>query len=137
MKKPLVSASMALAFLVSACGSGANDQAAADLAAGGDRLANLPMGLPLMKGATVAHNTKAPSGSKQKNSAATLFSTSSIDDTFEYYKQALDNAGFKGGRVDDVDDIRSVSAMKGNAFGMITVRPAGEKVAVMIAIRDE
>jgi outer membrane murein-binding lipoprotein Lpp len=56
MKKTLIAASISLTLLLSACGSGAKDQAASDLAAGGDRLANLPMGLPLMKDATVAHN---------------------------------------------------------------------------------
>lgn len=137
MKKLLAATSISLTLLISACGSGAADQAAADLAAGGDRLANLPMGLPLMKGATVARNNNGTGGPKHKNATATLFSTNSVDDTFEYYQQALENAGFTGGRVDDVDDIRSVAASKGKAFGMVTVRPAGEKVAVMIAVRDE
>jgi hypothetical protein len=137
MKKFLGAASISLTLLVSACGGGANGHAAADLAAGGDRLANLPMGLPLMKGATVAHNNNGAGGPKHKNATATLFSTNSVDDTFEYYKQALENAGFSGGRANDVDDIRTVAASKGNAFGVITVRPAGEKVAVMIAVRDE
>jgi outer membrane murein-binding lipoprotein Lpp len=137
MKKFLVAASISLTLLVSACGSGAKDQAAADLAAGGDRLANLPMGLPLMKGATVAHNNNGAGGPKHKNATATLFSTQSVDDSFEYYQQALENAGFTGGRANDVDDIRTVAARKSNAFGMITVRPAGEKVAVMIVVRDE
>ena len=137
MKKFLVGASITLTLLVSACGSGAKDQAAADLAAGGDRIANLPMGLPLMKGATVARNNNIAGDAKHKNATATLFSTASIDDTFDYYQQALENAGFTGGRANDVDDIRTVSATKGNALGMITVRPAGEKVAVMIVVRDE
>jgi hypothetical protein len=137
MKKFLVAGSISLTLLIAACGSGAADQAAADLAAGGDRLANLPMGLPLMKGATVAHNNNGAGGSKHKNATATLFSTNSVDDSFEYYQQALENAGFTGGRANDVDDIRTVAARKGNAFGMITVRPAGEKVAVMIVVRDE
>jgi hypothetical protein len=137
MKKFLVAASMSLTILIAACGSGANDQAAADVAAGGDRLANLPMGLPLMKGATVAHNNNHAGDAKHKNATATLFSTNSIDDTFEYYKGALENAGFAGARVDNVEDIRSVAATKGNAMGLITVRPAGEKVAVMIVVRDE
>jgi hypothetical protein len=137
MQKSLVAVSMSLTLLVSACGSGASGQAAADLAAGDDRLANLPMGLPVMKGATVARNNNGAGGPKDKNATATLFSTKSVDDTFEYYKQALENAGFTGGRVNDVDDIRTVAATKGNAFGMVTVRPAGEKVAVMIVVRDE
>jgi hypothetical protein len=137
MKKILVAASISLTLLIAACGSGAADQAAADLAAGGDRLANLPMGLPLMTGATVAYNNNKAGGAKHKNATATLFSTNSVDDSFEYYQQALENAGFTGGRANDVDDIRTVAASKGNAFGMITVRPAGEKVAVMIVVRDE
>jgi hypothetical protein len=137
MKKLLAAASISLTLLLSACGSGAKDQAAADLAAGGDRLANLPMGLPLMKGATVAHNNNGAGGPKHKNATATLFSTQTVDDSFEYYQQALENAGFTGGRTDDVDDIRTVAARKGNAFGMITVRPAGAKVAIMIVVRDE
>jgi hypothetical protein len=136
MKKVLVAASISLTLLMSACGSGEGGQAAADLAAGGDRLANLPMGLPLMKGATVAHNNHTP-GAKHKNATATLFSTRSIDDIIEYYTAALENAGFSGARVSVVEDIHSVSAMKGNAMGLITVRPAGEKVAVMIVVRDE
>jgi hypothetical protein len=137
MKKILVAASISLTLLMSACGSGAADQAAADLAAGGDRLANLPMGLPLMKGATVAYNNNNGGGSKHKNATATLFSTNSIDETFEYYHEALVNAGFTNPRANDVDDIRTVAANKGNAMGLITVRPAGEKVAVMIVVRDE
>jgi hypothetical protein len=137
MKKLLAAASISLILIISACGSEAKQQAAADLAAGGDRLANLPMGLPLMKGATVAHNNNHPGDAKHKNATATLFSTHSVDDTFAYYQQALENAGFTGGRINDVDDIRAVTGTKGNALGMITVRPAGEKVAVMIVVRDE
>jgi hypothetical protein len=137
MKKFLVTASISLTLLISACGSGAADQAAEDLAAGGDRLANLPMGLPLMKGATVAQNNNRAGGAQHKNATATLLSINSVDDSFEYYKQALENAGFTGGRVNNVDDIRSFAATKGNAMGLITVRPAGEKVAIMIVVRDE
>jgi hypothetical protein len=137
MKKFLVARSISLTLLMSACGSGAKDQAAADLAAGGGRLANLPMGLPLMKGATVAQNNNHAGASKHRNATATLFSTNSVDDSFEYYTQALVNAGFTNPRANDVEDIRSVAATKGNAMGLITVRPARKKVAIMIVVRDE
>lgn len=129
---PLIAASLALA----ACGGAENDKVR-EGASGGDTSANLPMGLPLMKGATVVNNNNGKAGSGQKNAAAVLMSTKPVDEVYDFYVSALEDAGFDNSREIDVQDIRTITGSRDGANGMITVRPAADKTKIMIALNTE
>ena len=124
------------ALTLTACGSGANDEKAKTMAAG-DMSANLPMGLPLMAGATVTTNNNGAAGAKQANAAAVLTSAESVEDVFDFYTDAMDDAGFGGGRETEVGDIRTVTASRDGEMGMITVKPDQGKTMIMIVSRGE
>jgi len=128
----LIAASLALA----ACGGSATNKDG-EGASGGDTSANLPMGVPLMKGATIISNNNGKAGPGQKNAAAILMSSAPVDDVYDYYVSALEDAGFEDTREIDVQDIRSVGGSRDGARGMITVRPAADKTKVMIVVNDE
>ncbi|MFM6853160.1 MAG: hypothetical protein ACKOUM_03670 [Sphingopyxis sp.] len=123
-------------LMLTACGSGANDENAKTMAAGGTA-ANLPMGLPLMAGATVMSNNNGAAGAKQTNAAAVLTSAEPVEDVFDFYTDAMDDAGFSGERETTVGDIRTVTASRDGEAGMITVKPDGGKTMIMIVSRDE
>jgi hypothetical protein len=131
MKKSAFAAAICLSLLLAACGGGGASSA------GGDMSANLPMGVPLMEGATVAMNNNGQGGPGLQNATASLTSTQSADDVFEYYVDAMENAGFDNGRENTVDDIQVYSAMKGSARGMVTVRPMNGKTAVMLVVATD
>lgn len=124
------------ALALTACGSGAHDEKTKAVA-GADTSANLPMGLPLMAGATVTTNNNGAAGAKQTNAAAVLTSAESVEDVFDFYTDALDDAGFGGGRVTEVGDIRTVTASRDGEMGMITVKPDQGKTMIMIVSRGE
>lgn len=128
----LIAALLALA----ACGGAKNDKSGEN-ASGGGKSANLPMGVPLMKGATIISNNNGKAGPGQKNAAAVLMSPEPVDDVYDFYVSALEDAGFGNSREIDVQDIRTITGSRDGANGMITVRPAADKTKIMIVVNDE
>jgi hypothetical protein len=131
MKKSALAAAICLSLLLTACGGGGASSA------GGDMSANLPMGLPLMAGATVVHNTNELAKAHSGNATAILTSAESVDDVYDYYSDAMSDAGFDDQREVEVGDIKNLSAAKDGLRGMVTVKPDKGKTMVMIVVNGE
>ena len=131
MKKLLLVPALSLSMLLAACGGGGSS------AAGGDMSANLPMGLPLMAGATVVNNNNELAKANSGNATAILTSAESVDDVYDYYSDAMSDAGFDDQREVEVGDIKNLSAEKDGLRGMVTVKPDNGKTMVMIVVNGE
>lgn len=132
MNKGILFLLLALPLAAAGCGSGYQKSAVI-----GDMSANLPMGLPLMKGTAVVMNNKQPANSNQKNATATLTSAESRGDVVQYYADALEQAGFEGVRQSVVSGTTVITAQRGNAIGMLTVKENAGKSNIAIVVRDE
>lgn len=126
----------ALAILIALTACGGSGSGGDQVAVSGTS-ANLPMGLPLMAGATVASNNTGEGAPTQTNATATLTSTADAGDVVSFYQDALEDAGFSPVREAEAGDIISLTAMRDQAVGMVTVRPEGEATQIMIVLRDE
>lgn len=125
---------VASVLALTACTTLSNAETAATVAA---TSVNLPMGLPLMPGATVKSNNNGVAGSAQKNAAAILITTESVDAAFEFYTGAMNDAGFASARETQVGDIRTVTASRDGKMGMVTVKPDAGSTMIMIVSRGE
>ncbi|MBN8502723.1 MAG: hypothetical protein J0M19_16500, partial [Sphingomonadales bacterium] len=130
-KQPLL---FCLLLALTACGSGTGENKTGAVAAG-DMAANLPMGVPLMPGATVKSNNNGAAGAGQTNAAAILTSAEPVEAVFDYYTGAMEDAGFGASRETAAGEIRTVTATRDGEMGMITVKPDGGATTVMIVSR--
>ena len=103
----------------------------------GTTSSNLPMGLPLMKGATVKINTNDKASSKTSNESAILSSPESVDDVYDFYASAFKDAGYDVQNEVEVGDIRNISGALDGALGMVTVKPERGQTNVMLVLNRE
>lgn len=127
---------LAAPLILAACGSGVEHKKSG-AAATGDTSVALPMGLPLMAGATVKANNTGAAGAAQTNAAATLITAEPVDAVVDYYTDALDDAGFGSLRKSEAGDIQALTAQREGEMGMVTVKPDGAKTMVMLVSRRE
>ena len=97
----------------------------------------LPMGLPLMKGATVKVISKNKATPTKGNESAILSSQDSVDEVYDFYASAFKDAGYKVQNEVEVGDIRNISGALDGARGMVTVKPERGQTTVMLVLNRE